>query len=70
MRDKLINKQATLCTKAGTNEASKNTQKFSIPDEVIDVYKKLGLTADEITYLNTAWSNAYATEDKKLRGLS
>ena len=54
MRDKLINKLATLCTKAGTNEASKNTQKFIIPDEVIDVYKKLGLTADEITYLNTA----------------
>lgn len=70
MEDKILKQYAKLMVHNGTREARKNSQKFSIPDSLINLYKKSGATDNQIAYLNNKWANAYTKEDKKLRGLN
>ena len=70
MEDRILKDLARLMIHNGTKEASRNTQRFNIPDHLIDLYKSSGATDNQITYLKNKWANAYEKEDKKLRGLS
>ena len=70
MEDKILKQYAKLMVHNGTREARKNSQKFNIPDHLINLYKRSGATDNQITYLNNKWANAYTKADKKLRGLN